>query len=318
VYATGTGGVKGELRGATEARYDFIATVYVPRATDRAAAFAPQTFKCLAKNMGAENIMPLGEIAPECVAFTRIGFDALVDVQANKFRKPLLPMLDAVLAAPAEISPLFRAYLHYQLLDLLKVRPQAWGAHWSPALLEHHTRLKDIGVAELGSKSWMVPSQVDEFAKKLADFYRDIGAVDYMKQARGQLAAGRGGKDDRLKPVSYMEQARGQLAVIQKAYEAGIAYAGFVAADGKPALCGGAQGDAEIWGLAADSDKLVRLYRFSKGQTAPVSDQRPQSFTPLFAWNADRKAVLREAAKAIGLAADDLASLPSLPPLLRD
>ena len=282
-----------EITSPSSISYHFTGSAFLPAKDSERADFVPSDFSCKSSTVLGDAAHPQGELAAECALFRRLEFKNLVDEQSNKFKKSVLPMLDLVCTTP-NISPLFRAYLHYQLLELVKVRPQAWGVQWVPAVLEHHEKLKDLGAVDLRSGDWMVPARADLHEKKFAEFYNELAGFSCQK------------------PV------RSRQVLTQKAFEAGFAFAGLVGVDGNPALRIDAETSGELWGLAADSSKLARLYTVDHGKPAPVAGARPQPLTPLFIWKGDHAAILRDAAKTAGVTEESLkAATTALPPLFR-
>ena len=169
----------------------------------------------------------LGGRTPESQLLTQLGLDRWINDAGDKFQQPILPMLDALKAADS-VSVLFKAYIHWRLLEVLAIRPEAWGARTIPAIESDRAALAAIGVAELRSDDWMLPVRTQRFQAKLSEFYGRTRGVSYAKQAR------------------FFER------LLLDAHTAGLRYAGYVAADGLPLLTVEGGQARNLWGLTED------------------------------------------------------------------
>jgi len=124
------------------------------------------------------NLGQIGGPTPESGLLRRIGLDAWINDAGDKFRRSLLLMLDE-LRAGEKVSPVFKAYVHWRLLEIEAIRPLEWGARVVPSLESDRAALKDMGIAELRSGDWMVPVRLQRWEGKLAGFYKRTQAVSY-------------------------------------------------------------------------------------------------------------------------------------------
>ncbi|HEX4265986.1 MAG TPA: hypothetical protein VH597_16750 [Verrucomicrobiae bacterium] len=184
----------------------------------------------------------------------------------DAYARPLLQVLDAVKDSDAG-SPVFRAYLFNQFVDLMKYQSEEWGLSFCPSAWMAEARIRDIAGGKIASGDWFVASKTNEWNAKLEQFF---GAA---------------------KGLSYLKQAAGNLALAQAVAGDGLHYAGFVGLDGKPVLMG-EQPSGDVWGYdAAGKPVLVT------GPAMPLS--------PLFALSIPREDYLAKVgvdAKALSFA----------------
>ena len=108
-------------------------------------------------------------------------------LSGDAYTKSLLGVLDSIKKTD-QGSPLFRAYLLSKLVDLMSLRPDAWGLSFCPAVLAHNNKIKAIAGGELADGDWLVPSKVNACSAQLEKFFAAIRAVNYQKQASGLLS----------------------------------------------------------------------------------------------------------------------------------
>lgn len=138
---------------------------------------------------------------------------------------PLLEVLDAVKDS-RDGSPVFRAYLFCNLVELMELQPDAWGLSFCPSARTHAAQIRSIAGGQIASGDWFVPSKANSWSEKLDRFFTD------------------------KKPLSYGKQAAGNLALAQSAAKDGLRYVGFVGLDGKPVVNENPP-PAEMWGYDA-------------------------------------------------------------------
>lgn len=141
---------------------------------------------------------------------------------ADTYGEPMLQALDAVKDSDAG-SPVFRAYLFTQLVELMQYQPDEWGLSFCPAARYGAAQIRGIVGGKIESGDWFVATKTNEWSAKLEQFFAGV------------------------KTMSYEKQAAGNLALAQAVAADGLHYAGFVGLDGKPVLAGDpASGD--VWG----------------------------------------------------------------------
>jgi hypothetical protein len=260
--------------------------VYLPWKSKSAVAFAAETFKAEIIGAGRNGTLPEKEqLTAESQLFTRLALPSLVDDVVSGYRRPVLGFLDAVVAGQAD--PLFKGYLYARLMELAEQRPFAWGLHWTSART-HARRLAEIAAPSLGSGDWMTPARQSALSRPLSEFFNG------------------------LKGVSYVRQAAVFSQLVEKAYAAGLPYAGFVKAEGAPHLVGEGIDAAELWGLAAESRQPALLFRRAKDGWQKLAE--PLALTPLFFCKLDRAKTLAEVCKAADVAPGNPAITSGLPP----
>jgi len=202
------------------------------------------------------------------------------------FTRPLLEVLNFIKDSH-DGSPIFRAWLFLDLIDLMKTQPDAWGLSFCPAALADQAQIKKIVGGQLYSGDWLVASETKNYGEKLAQFFES------------------------RKPLSYPKQAAGLFALARSASQSGLRYAGFVGLDGKPNFVGGlAPGAGEIWGYNPDR-KLISF----KVKTSPNSllAEPGMPLSPLFTLDGQRQEFLSRA----GVNPDDPSFRDALPPMFQ-
>jgi hypothetical protein len=150
---------------------------------------------------------------------------------ADAYGRPLLGALDTVKDSD-EGSPIFRAYLFSQLVQIMEYQPDEWGLSFCPSARTAATRIREIAGGKIASGDWFVASKTNDWDAKLEKFF----------------AATKG--------LSYLKQAAGNLALAQAVAADGLHYAGFVGLDGKPVLAGDPPSD-DLWAYDTTGKKLV-------------------------------------------------------------
>jgi hypothetical protein len=202
--------------------------------------------------------------------FEQLGVGEVIDNKTGKYQKPILQLLDKL--NHADTSPVFRAVVSLELLDLAELRPAEWGLDWCPGAAKHLQGLKDRGAMELKSGDWMFPSKTNRFDETLKKFFGDECAVSLEKQAR------------------FLQELTHAICV------AGFEFAGYVDDEGlfvarqqfnSPA--------ADYWGWGSHTQSVGLLFRKTSGGGAPVKIADPLPFTPLFVFMGNRTNLLEEA-----------------------
>ena len=209
-----------------------------------------------------------------------------VDRLQRSFRET--PMLDE-LRASDKVSVLAKAYIHSRLLEIEAIRPQDWGARIAPAIESDRAALKELGSAELRSGDWMLPTRIQRFEGKLTEFYK------------------------RTRDVSYLKQARFFERLFADAHLAGMKFAGYVTADGKPSLTIDGARSKRLWGLSEDGLRLALLWPGRAGET--VSLAKPQPLSPLFFCGREPSELLKATSEQVQLDWQAAAIRDYLPPL---
>jgi len=175
----------------------------------------------------------------------------------DTYAQPLLASLDA-LKDSGQGSPIFRAYLLCQLVELMEFQPDEWGLSFCPSARADVAEIHRLVAGKIASGDWFVPTKISAWSPKLEQFFNNA------------------------KSVSYMKQAAGNLALAQAVAKSGLRYAGFVGLDGKPVLAD-SQTHGELWGYDAESKRPVPM----SGAVMPLS--------PLFALTVPRADYLANA-----------------------
>jgi hypothetical protein len=126
-----------------------------------------------------------GELTPEST-FLQQQIERRLDPNTKSIAGPLMEMLEVVIAEPS-ISPLLKAYLHREIVDLMKKKPASWGVALSNQLLQDYNSLLGMVKIRIRPTDWMDIKANAELSKNLAQFYRGIGKRDYFPEAKFTL-----------------------------------------------------------------------------------------------------------------------------------
>jgi ribosomal protein S18 acetylase RimI-like enzyme len=274
----------------------FKATAFIVTKDSTRADFQDADFVCQCSAttpLRESELNRLGGLCPESGIIKRIDLDTWINDAGDKFRLPLLQLLDELRAVDG-VSPLFKAYLHWRLLEIAAVRPEAWGVQNAPAVERDRVALRELGVADLRSGDWMVPVRVKQYETKIREFYRQSGTVSYAKQAR------------------FIEQ------LLADAHTAGFRFVGYVATDGSPRLSPDGTKTRRLWGLNEEnlSPTLLWATQAASENIKPIT--KPQAFTPLFACGCEVDDLLKTAAEKVKVDWRSLGITQLLPPLFRE
>ena len=206
----------------------------------------------------------------ESDTFEQLGVGEVIDNKTGKYQKPILQLLDKL--NQADTSPVFRAVVTLELLDLAELRPAEWGLDWCPGAAKHLQGLKDRGAMELKSGDWMFPSKTNRFDETLKEFFGDECAVPLEKQAR------------------FLQELTHAICV------AGFEFAGYVDDQGLFVARQQFSSPApDYWGWGSHTQSVGLLFRKTSGGVAPVKDADPLPFTPLFVFMGNRTNLLEDA-----------------------
>ena len=226
------------------------------------------------------NLQQVGS-SDETASFHDVGVAGIL-ADDNTCSRPLLQVLDAIKNSQ-EGSPLFRAWLFSQLVDLMNLRPDEWGVSFCPAIQAHYAQIRAITGGTLADGDWFVPSKVNAWSQKLDQFF----------------AAAR--------PVSYEKQAAGIFLLEQAAAKDGLQYTGYIGLDGKPVFLEGTK-PSEFFGYSSASKGLVLVT--AAGSSVP----QVMPLSPLFTTALSREGYLANAR----VNPDDPSFQGVLPPLFQN
>ena len=137
-------------------------------------------------NGGAKGLMvDNGQLCPES-RFLRLQIDRRMDPNTKNLVGPLMEMLEVVIADQT-ISPLLKAYLHMELVELMKKKPAAWGVALSGQLLQDYEALITKVKVRIRPTDWMDGQAYKELSAVLAQYYGQLGKRDYFPESRFTL-----------------------------------------------------------------------------------------------------------------------------------
>ena len=126
-----------------------------------------------------------GELTPEST-FLNQQIERRLDPNTKSIAGPLMEMLEVVIAEES-ISPLLKAFLHREIVELMKKNPTAWGVALSGQLLEDYEMLISKVKIRIRPTDWMDVKANESLSASLAQFYTQIGKRDYFPEANFTL-----------------------------------------------------------------------------------------------------------------------------------
>ena len=109
-----------------------------------------------------------GELTPEST-FLNQQIERRLDPNTKSIAGPLMEMLEVVIADES-ISPLLKAFLHREIVELMKKNPTAWGI-FSGQLLEDYEMLISKVKIRIRPTDWMDVKANESLSASLAQFY---------------------------------------------------------------------------------------------------------------------------------------------------
>lgn len=194
-----------------------------------------------------ENAVP----APEGILIPDLA--GLYDTDRAVFTAAPIETLDRVLASDA--SPLFKAWAHRQILNILDERPEQWGTAFSPEARRDALRLKSIMPIPVDHLAWLSPEKYADLAGRLSSFYAE-------------------------KRAPYRPAAEARRELVRAVLKGGVVLAGKTGLDGRPAgkVDAGEPG-TRLFGLAASGEPAVLGVTDASG--AAVLDTPAAPLSPL-------------------------------------
>ncbi len=248
--------------------------VYDPaRGSSSVASFEPANYRHTKSPVGASGILVKdGRRCPESELFGRIKLPGFVDASVASYRNSLLKAIDRLMDANDEVNPLYKAYLHIKLGELMMKRKDKWLTEFSD-FEKDFSELKGIVDRELTSNDWLIPSIVSEYREPLAEYYKKHKGTQYEKTG---------------------------LAVYQfyeRMIAGGMGYCGFVDVKQGLELVNPTEEADTLWGYDK-SLKIVRVFRKNAaGGWDPQGESAP--FTPVFYLKRAPDEVLKSVTEAL-------------------
>ncbi len=225
-------------------------------------------------------------LSPESRFFQSLNLGNMVDEDFEGFTRAGLDVVDAVLAAPDEVSPVFQAYLFEELGRLMGSRREKW-------LLEFSNFEEDLGELQaitkgtLEPEDWCAPAKRDELEQPLRKFFS--------------------ARQDR----EYLKRAKAVYSFYARVFTGGLFFGGFVNHEDEKVLLGEAEAQSLLWGFD-DAGSVVKAFQKSPDGnwevTTPVT-----KFSPLFFLGSEPAQTWQEAAEANFVDPDDPVLLSRLP-----
>lgn len=177
----------------------------------------------------------------------------LYDTDRGVFTAAPIEMLDRVLASDA--SPLFKAWVHREILNILVERPEQWGPAFSPEARRDDLRLKGIMPIPIDHLAWLTPEKYADLSRRLSSFYAE-------------------------KRAPYRPAAEARRELVREVLRGGVVFAGKTGLDGRPVgkVDAGEPG-TRLFGLAESGEPAVLGVTDATG--AAVLDTPAAPLTPL-------------------------------------
>lgn len=240
---------------------------------------------------GSSGAVPTNEkLTAESEFFDELGLSAYVNGSVTAYEKTLLGAIDRISAAEG-LNPLFRAYLHLRIGQIVMQQPTHFGLQWT-TFVEDLERLEGAAGVGLSASDWMAPRKIERLGPAAAAYYDALGATSYGKQAKSLSS------------------------FFSKIYGSGFTFAGFVDYEGQIQVLPGSRDKSELWGLGDDLSAAV-LFRKPEGGGEFEEARSPKLLTPLFHANLEPGEFLAQACAAVEISPDDPAIVNHLPPAFR-
>lgn len=240
-----------------------------------AVAFGPVNFAHRKTAVGASGLLVgEGSRSPESVLSTKIRLAGFADASVTNYRDSLLRAVDRIFEAGEGVNPLFKAYLHVKLGELMMARKDQWLLDFTD-FEKDYLELKGLVDRELTSSDWMVPSLVEEYGGPLGSYYSKHAATRYGKS--GQAIH----------------------RVYERLFAGGLEFHGFVDLKKALELSKPADEAKALWGCDKNL-KIVKLFvKAESGDWEPVAEAA--AFSPVFSLVNDPDKVLADAAETFGV-----------------
>ncbi len=280
--------ITNEARLGEQTSISASGVIYQPALSETELRFEDKrgaaAFKETRTAAGTSGLMPKNSsLTKESEFLAGLLLENATNSTVTQFSRSLLPLVDRLVAAP-DLNPLFRAYLHRRLGEIMSYRPETWGLRWT-SFSKDLEALKQAGAGQLASGDWMVPVKNRQFAKPLEEYYKNLGHTRYYSLAR-------------VLPL-----------VFERLYAGGIVYAGCVMPDGS--LHVEKPGDSPVvWGFAAGRKATV----FPLDQITKV---KGHPYTPLYRTLQEPRRMVQSACKNLQLDPEDPELVSMLPAILR-
>jgi hypothetical protein len=168
--------------------------------------------------------------------------------------QPLLRVLDDVRAEPG-VSPVFKAYVEQELLQIMQNRPRDWGLKFSPKAQAAAQELGKITGGHLQPADWLFTAPTARLAANLQAFYDRTAADDYFEDAMTNLQA------------------------LLKKHATVLRFAGYVDLTGTAHSL--APGGVTLWGMDTAGNWSALYHASPDGPPAAISSAQPARLTPL-------------------------------------
>lgn len=242
------------------------------RAASQTVAFAPSNYQHRRTPGGGSGALVRdGKRTPEFELYSRIRLAGFVDPSVSSFRDTLLKAVDRILESGGEVNPVYKAYLHLKIGEIVMTRREKWLVEFTD-FEEDLFELKGIVDRELTSTDWLVPAIVEDYREALNAYYEKHRGTQYAKTG--------------IAVYQFYQRMMG----------AGLGFCGFVDAKGGVELSNSTGKEEVLWGCDTDLN-ITRIFRKnSEGEWEALVEASP--FSPVFQLKASHEEVLRQISEA--------------------
>lgn len=261
--------------------------VYDPEGASLATvSFRERKYQRARNAQTSRGVLPTGgDLSAESKFFQSLNIDTYTDDDFTGFLQPFLKVAEEIIDAPAELNPLFRAYIFLEVGKLMQPRPEKWlyGFCSFPEDLAELEKRVGPGVS---SSDWCSSAKTKEVAEEVNQFFES-----------------RAGK-------SYTKEAQAVYSLYARIYTGGLHYAGFRGLDGELKLSHSAAAAKDLWGLSPEFE-VIRAFKCSEGDWKPAAELA--DFSPVFFLRADPALTWQSVAEDYFLDPADTEILKRLP-----
>jgi len=247
-----------DLNSAGSIIYDLLGTeVYDPSgASLTTVTFIERKYRQEKRAAGTRGTLPVGgKLSPESAFFTSLKLANYVTGDFSKFQKSFLTLAEAVLNAPEDLNPVFRAYLFLEIAKLMQPRREKWLLDFCD-FDEDFSTLQGIVGAALSSSDWCSPAQTERHAEKVNAFFSE------------------------RKGRKYVDGAKAVYGFYARVYTGGLVYCGHQDHTDSLKLVGPTDTSNVLWGF---DDKFKVAKVFLKDPSGGWTRSGPiAKFSPLF------------------------------------
>ena len=247
-----------DLNTATSTIYELLGKeVYDPAGSSlTTVTFTQKKYRQEKNSVASRGSLPVGgKLSPESEFFASLKLGDYVSDDFSKFQRPFLSIAEAVLDAPDDVNPVFRAYLFLEIGRLMSPRREKWLLDFCD-FDEDFATLQSIAGVTLSSSHWCSQAQTERLSEKLGTFFSE------------------------RKGRKYLDKAKAVYGFYARVYTGGLVYCGHRDHTDSLKLVGPTETSEVLWGFD-DNFKVAKVFlKDDSGQWKPSGPVA--KFSPLF------------------------------------